>query len=84
MLWGTLIAEAVCCLWLEMRLLEIKGGEKKAELRRLWRSDKKTTDAQQVAEHSEKPQELQPCKPVIRTRKPSCSQTPEERLPASH
>lgn len=45
----------------QSHLLFEAGNEapsKSAELRRLWKSDKKTTDAQGVAEHSEKPKDL--------------------------
>lgn len=46
----------------QSRLLSQAGNEapskQNAELRRLWKPDKKTTDAQGVAEHSEKPKEL--------------------------
>lgn len=45
----------------QSHLLSQAGNEapsKTAELRRLWKSDKKATDAQGVAEHSEKPKEL--------------------------
>lgn len=58
--WATLVAKAICHFRQKMWPLAKKTKElkKEAEVSRIWKSDKKTTDAQGVAEHSERPKEL--------------------------